>query len=107
MIKIDREMKRWDIDTLNVFKQLFDKSNRYKILYLFFYEDFRIDENIINCKISRLALRKRFNIFQIYRSRLILDYIYISRLQFHEYLEIAYRDSRWDFSKIDLILINK
>ena len=108
MIKFDREMKRWDINTLNVFKQLFDKSNQYKILYLFFYEDFWIGKNIIiNCKIPWTTLRKRFNISQTYGQGLILDHIYISRLPSCEYLEIAYMDSRWDFSKIDIIHINK
>ena len=106
MIKFDREMKRWDINTLNVFKQLFDKSNQYKILYLFFYEDFRMG-NITNYEIPWTTLRKRFDISQTYGQGLILDHFYISRLPPFEYLEIAYMDSRWDFSKIDIIRINK
>lgn len=105
MIKFDREMKSWNINTLNVFKQLFDKSNQYKILYLFFYEGFRVGKNIINCKISWITLRKRYDISQTYGQGLIFDHIYVSRLPFREYLEIAYMDSRED--KMDLILINK
>ena len=107
MIKFDREMKRWDINTLNVFKQLFDKSNQYKILYLFFHENFRIGKNIISYEIPWATLRKRFNISQTYGQGLILDHFYISRLPSREYLEIAYMDMDSREDKMDLILINK
>ena len=106
-IKFDREMKRWDIDTLNVFQQLFDKSNQYKILYLFFYEDFRVGKNIINGEISWTTLRKRYDISQTYGQGLIFDHIYVSRLPSREYLEIAYMDMDSREDKMDLILINK